>query len=64
MKLLKAGEKLKYLEKDYTILNVVIGTDNHVFYQIDYKNDGDVWNIYAGILDGEKVTPLFGIWCE
>ena len=64
MKLLKIGEKLYYLNEKYEVLGVVISTDNHVFYEIDYKKDGDTWYIFAGILDEGNVRALPGVWCE
>lgn len=62
MKLLKVGETFRYLEDDYIVLEVVTGTDNHVYYAFDYKRDGDLWYVFAGVLVGEELRPLSGSW--
>lgn len=64
MKLLKVGERFIYDGGEHEILDVIVGTDGHVFYVSDIYKDGDRWNIYIGVLDGDTIIPLHAVWDE
>lgn len=64
MKILKVGEKFIYDGGEHEILDVIVGKDKHVFYVSDIYKDGDRWNIYIGILDGDTIMPSYAVWDE
>ena len=64
MRLLKVGERFNYNDGEHEILDVILGKDGHVFYVSDIYKDGDRWNIYVGVLDGDTIMPSYAVWDE